>query len=779
MSAFKLSCTLTGHEQDVRDVKTVLETMIVSGLRDATVRIWQQVGDTAGWSQSSGSNSLIAFNSPSGSFVNAVGSVNTPEGLLVAGAGKDGIIYLCEAAASDRKPGDDFGKLQLVGHEGNICSLDAKDNEIISSSWDATAKVWDLNSCSIKYDLRGHESSVWDAKILDENTYLTCSADRTIRLWSGGHEVDRFIGHTDVVRKLLILPGGKLFASCSNDCTIKIWDLETGNVLQTLHGHESFVYDLALLPNGDIVSTAEDRTFRVWRNGVVIQAVTLPCISVWCVTTLPNGDIAVGGSDNIIRVFTREESRVAPEEVLQEFKDLVQKSSIAEESLEGLKKTDIPGYEALQNPGKQEGETIMVKNAEGTIEAHQWSTDEWLKIGDVLGSSAGSGSKKEFNGQLYDYVFDVDIEDGAPPLKLPFNANDNPYYAAQKFLSDNELPSSYTDEVVRFIMKNTEGFKLDQQQAPADNPYADRHPAAAEVKPARNEESFSVLPVKSYIYFKEYKADQLTKGLTKFNAEQPEDLKLSQVEVDYISSNLWTLPSKEAYKIITECLPSIIGKWSGSSLLIGFDLLRACLSKLSVAEIIKSETLPSDILKFIDIALNNVNESTLALYMMVLKIMNNLVGNTLFIQIFINPSDDGKYRFNEYFEDILEKIVRVTKTLSSSATATSNKHYATSTSLISSFIYNLSVYHLQTSLLNTNPGSNEPVIAFIDKIGETLILANREAAYRLFVGVGNYKYDNVYPTIQPWLSSALESFSNDEESRFKNLTNDMKKLQNF
>ena len=37
--------------------------------------------------------------------------------------------------------------------------------------------------------------------------------------------------------------------------------------------------------------------------------------------------------------------------------------------------------------------------------------------------AAGSGHKRLHEGKEYDYVFDVDIKDGAPPLKLPYNVN--------------------------------------------------------------------------------------------------------------------------------------------------------------------------------------------------------------------------------------------------------------------------------------------------------------------------------------------------------------------
>ena len=37
--------------------------------------------------------------------------------------------------------------------------------------------------------------------------------------------------------------------------------------------------------------------------------------------------------------------------------------------------------------------------------------------------AVGSGRKQLYEGKEYDYVFDVDIKDGEPALKLPYNAN--------------------------------------------------------------------------------------------------------------------------------------------------------------------------------------------------------------------------------------------------------------------------------------------------------------------------------------------------------------------
>ncbi len=37
--------------------------------------------------------------------------------------------------------------------------------------------------------------------------------------------------------------------------------------------------------------------------------------------------------------------------------------------------------------------------------------------------AVGSGRTQLYDGREYDYVFDVDIKDGVPPLKLPYNAS--------------------------------------------------------------------------------------------------------------------------------------------------------------------------------------------------------------------------------------------------------------------------------------------------------------------------------------------------------------------
>lgn len=295
-------------------------------------------------------------------------------------------------------------------------------------------------------------------------------ADQIIRIYSRtGKLLHTIKGSTDVVRALCRLspnhPSGADFASAGNDAIIRLWTLN-GKQVGELHGHESFIYSLASLPNGELVSSGEDRTVRIWNNCDCIQTITHPAISVWAVAACSeNSDIVSGASDKKVRVFSRVTERQAAPEVLQAFEDSVKDSAIPKQQLGDVQKEKLPGPEFLrQKSGTKEGQVVMIKEDDGSVGAYQWSqaNQSWMSVGTVVDAVGSSGKKTDYLGKDYDYVFDVDIEDGKPPLKLPYNLSQNPYEAASKFIQDNELPMTYLDQVANFITSNTQGATLGQ-----------------------------------------------------------------------------------------------------------------------------------------------------------------------------------------------------------------------------------------------------------------------------------------------------------------------------
>lgn len=253
----------------------------------------------------------------------------------------------------------------------------------------------------------------------------------------------------------------------------------------------SFIYALSALPDG-FASAGEDRSLRVWaRDGTLVQQLPVPAVSVWCVAAVSNDTLACGASDGQVYLFTRQEAAAAAPDVLETYFAEVGSQPLPASEVEGVRV--VEGSAAALPPGTTEGEALVrVDGAQR--ERLQWSSSQaqWVRTG-IVSDSVAPSQKPTFEGVSYDYVFDVDIAEGAPPLKLPYNVSENPYVAASRFLERNELPASFLDQVVRFLEKNTQGV---QMSAPsAVDPYtgsarytpAETAPAAPAAAPATDD----------------------------------------------------------------------------------------------------------------------------------------------------------------------------------------------------------------------------------------------------------------------------------------------------
>lgn len=417
-----------------------------------------------------------------------------------------------------RQPGksvDDNADALLIGHANNICALDADRHGrfIVSGGWDKQARIWNVGNWECETLLEGHEGSVWAVLAYDDERIITGCSDKKIRIFHTSGKLMKTIScGDDIIRALCRVypghPSGAEFASAGNDGIIRLWNFQ-GTEVATLHGHENFIYSLAPLPNGELVSAGEDRTVRIWKDEHCIQTITHPAISVWSVASCyHNGDIVTGASDNTVRVFSRSPERLASAETVAQFEDAVKSSAIPLQQAGDVDKENLPGPEFLtQKSGTKEGQIQMIKEGDGSVTVHQWSTSSgWISVGTMVDAVGSSGKKVEYLGKEYDCVFDVDIEDGKPPLKLPYNLAQNPYEAATKFIQDNELPMSYLDQVANFVTTNTQGATLGQSQnqgpAPAGaDPWGSesRYRPGETSSPARAPSQPKVLPQKEYL----------------------------------------------------------------------------------------------------------------------------------------------------------------------------------------------------------------------------------------------------------------------------------------
>jgi WD40 repeat protein len=96
------------------------------------------------------------------------------------------------------------------------------------------------------------------------------SFDTTIKIWEicTGQCLQTLQGHQQSLRRTTFSPDGQHLASCSFDQTIKLWNIQTGECLRTFKGHTAQVVSLAFSPDGQrLASGSFDQTIRLWDVG--------------------------------------------------------------------------------------------------------------------------------------------------------------------------------------------------------------------------------------------------------------------------------------------------------------------------------------------------------------------------------------------------------------------------------------------------------------------------------------------------------------------------------
>ena len=208
----------------------------------------------------------------------------SPDGQLLISAGNDRNIKVRSLHT---------GKLlrTLSGHAGSISALAVSSEGLLASgSWDRTIKVWNLNTSNhanvplpprispvsrnvgsgLLCTLAGHEAKVNSVAISpDGHTLASASEDCTIKLWNfqTGKLIHTLTGHTDAVKSVAISPDGKTLASGSADSDVKLWSLNTNKpqLAFTMTGHDSWVKATAISPNSQILASgSQDKTIKLW-----------------------------------------------------------------------------------------------------------------------------------------------------------------------------------------------------------------------------------------------------------------------------------------------------------------------------------------------------------------------------------------------------------------------------------------------------------------------------------------------------------------------------------
>lgn len=157
---------------------------------------------------------------------------------------------------------------------------------------------WRRNQYNVRV-LRGHTDGVMCVRICDSlNVVMTGSYDKTVRIWNleTGELIRTLEGHTRCVRALQF-DSAKLVTGAM-DNTLKIWDWHAGRCIRTLEGHTGGVLSLHF-DSRVLASGSTDHTIRVW-NFKAGECCTLTGHTEWVnsVRLCPQDNMLLSASDD-------------------------------------------------------------------------------------------------------------------------------------------------------------------------------------------------------------------------------------------------------------------------------------------------------------------------------------------------------------------------------------------------------------------------------------------------------------------------------------------------
>jgi WD40 repeat protein len=183
---------------------------------------------------------------------------------------------------------------------------------VISASWDGTVRVWDAETGQSLQTLPANPKSSINSLALfaEGNLALAGCHDRTLRRFHLSGEGEMRVwqtGHSDRILDVVVAPDGRLAATASIDRSIRLWNIEKGNEVRVLAGHEGWVFSVRFSRDGTrLLSAAGDRTIRLWdpATGRELARASHPAGGVRCAVFSPDErHILSAGDDNIVRLW--------------------------------------------------------------------------------------------------------------------------------------------------------------------------------------------------------------------------------------------------------------------------------------------------------------------------------------------------------------------------------------------------------------------------------------------------------------------------------------------
>ncbi|KAJ3839279.1 WD40-repeat-containing domain protein [Lentinula raphanica] len=182
---------------------------------------------------------------------------------------------LGELAAGSSGSGEDNSVQAFPNHQSSVFAVAVHPTQplAVSGGEDDLGYIWDITDGEVIVKLTGHTDSVvcvgWS---FDGQIVSTGGMDGKIRLWRRVGQEDyrtwEFLTELQGPDEVLFMkwhPKGNVLLAGSNDTTLWLWQLPSGNTMQVFAGHTGPVQCGTFTPDGKrIVSACGDGTLILW-----------------------------------------------------------------------------------------------------------------------------------------------------------------------------------------------------------------------------------------------------------------------------------------------------------------------------------------------------------------------------------------------------------------------------------------------------------------------------------------------------------------------------------
>lgn len=197
---------------------------------------------------------------------------------------------------------------ELKGHQEpvNSMKMTANAKSLITCSADKTLRVWDIESCSLMFIVQG-KAALSSIDITPDGKTAAClEGNNSIAVWNIQNQsilnrfqlkyVKDYVNIEPITWKVILCPRGDGLVTTCNDGSVKFWDIKSGEYKLILQEDIPNI-PVCVTPDGRFYLYYFDNYLRLWdeESQRHVKKISIEGNSLSCLTMTPDGRVAAVG----------------------------------------------------------------------------------------------------------------------------------------------------------------------------------------------------------------------------------------------------------------------------------------------------------------------------------------------------------------------------------------------------------------------------------------------------------------------------------------------------